>query len=66
MHMPKEMTPRFSAVEEASKNFQMGALKDPLEQQKLQWERENNEAMARTIPRILQEIRGNTKGGPLS
>jgi hypothetical protein len=62
-HMPKEMTPHFSAVDEARKNFQMGALKDPLEQQKLAWERENNEALASEIPRILKHIAGNTKEG---
>jgi hypothetical protein len=56
------MQPRFSAVDEARKNFQMGALKDPLEQQKLAWERENNEAMAREIPKILRDIR-DKKGG---
>jgi hypothetical protein len=37
---PKEMQPRFSSVEEARKQFQIGALKSPLEQEIMQKQRE--------------------------
>jgi hypothetical protein len=62
-HMPKEMQPRFSAIEEARKQFQLNALKDPLEQKMLQYQRDAAEALQKQIPEILRQIEKKTGNG---
>jgi hypothetical protein len=62
VHMPKESQPHFSAVEEARKQFQMGALKDPLEQEMLRLNREAAQEFLKLAPALLEKLR---KGEPI-
>jgi hypothetical protein len=65
-HFPKEMQPRFSAVEEARKNFQVQAFKDPLEQEMLRLNRESAKKFLELVPILLQRLRtGQPLGIPL-
>lgn len=56
-HYPKEMQPRFSAVEEARKGIQVANLKDPLEQEMIKLNREAAKEFMRLAPLIIERLR---------
>jgi hypothetical protein len=65
VHFPKEMQPQFLAVEQARKTFQMGALKDPLEQKMIELNRRAAEKFIRWVDIMLGRLNaGESIGFP--
>lgn len=61
-HYQTEMTPQIVSLEQARKNLQLGALKDPLEMARIEQQRRAANAVTNTIPGLLEDIRRNGNG----